>query len=218
VSTLPLFPLDIVLFPGGDLPLHVFEPRYRKMIDHCVRESAPFGVLHTRNGELAVVGCEATVLKILRRYPDGRFDILSRGTERFRLESAREHPDGYLQGEVVPVLEDPEETDHLLEDHLADAYRRFASLVGDTTLEPPPRGPRWSFRLAERLRLSANVRQELLELESENQRLREIERQLQVLLPALLDRERGQALVRGNGRLHKPAKTLEGPASQGEGA
>jgi ATP-dependent Lon protease len=202
---MPIFPLDLVLLPGAELPLHIFEPRYRKMITRCVQESIPLGVIRTQEGRLAGVGCESTVLQVLRRYPDGRFDILTRGTERFRLVSVREHADGYLEGDVEAVEEPSAPADHDLEDRLAEAYRRLASLAGDLPAEPPPRGPRWSFRLADRMKLPADARQLLLETEGENIRLRALEKHVQTILPVLLRREKAQEVVRGNGRLHGAA-------------
>jgi ATP-dependent Lon protease len=210
VSWLPLFPLEVVLFPGGELPLHIFEPRYRKMIGRCIQETIGFGIVCSRGESLAQVGCESTIVQVLRRYPDGRFDILSRGTERIHILQTRDHSDGYLEADVESVEEPPEEADHAVEDKLSEVYRRFASLVGDLPPEPPPRGPRWSFRLADRMRLNTQARQDLLETEGENRRLHTLEGHFEILLPLLAQREQSQQTVRGNGRL--PSATAPGPS------
>ena len=89
---LPLFPLHAVLCPGVALPLHVFEARYKAMVERCLADQSPFGVVLIREGrevgpgDLAVAGV-GTVAEIREatRYPDGRFDLLTLGTQRFRL-------------------------------------------------------------------------------------------------------------------------------------
>ena len=215
MSWMPLFPLEIALLPGGDLHLHIFETKYREMIGRCIRDSVSFGVVHQRDGSLAEIGCLATVVRVLHRYPDGRFDILARGSERIRLAGVREHESGYLEGEVEPVEEASEQGDHDLEDRVEEQYRRLASLSGDAECDLPPRGPRWSFRLAERIVLPVEVRQGLLELMSENARLLQLEEQLGLLISRRAEREKLQAVVRGNGRI-RPAPPQLGAGSEAE--
>ena len=83
---IPLFPLDLVLFPGVPLPLHIFEQRYRQMTAECLAADAPFGIVRARPEGLAVIGCTARIVRVLHRYPDGRSDILTQGVERFEIE------------------------------------------------------------------------------------------------------------------------------------
>jgi Lon protease-like protein len=109
---IPLFPLDLVLFPGVPLPLHIFEPRYRKMTAECLAADTPFGIVLAAAEGLAVIGCSARVLRVLHRYPDGRSDILTQGIERFEIEQLIGHTEdaqGYLQAEV-DVLPDTGES------------------------------------------------------------------------------------------------------------
>ena len=96
---LPLFPLNVVLFPGQTLPLHIFEPRYRALIAHCIAEKEPFGVVlaDEDTGEPSIVGTLAKITQV-QKLPDGRLDILCVGTERFRLEDVRVGDDDYLLG------------------------------------------------------------------------------------------------------------------------
>jgi Lon protease-like protein len=199
---MPLFPLDVALLPGGEILLHIFEPRYRKMIARCMREPCSFGVVRSVESTLAGIGCEAVVVKVLRRYPDGRLDLRVRGVERIRIGPLREHEDGYLEAETATIQEGPEETDHEVEDRLEERYRSYAAMAGDLAADPPPRGPRWSFSLAERLRLSVAARQELLETMSENDRLRRLEELLEAQIDDQRVKDQLQGIVRGNGRLH----------------
>jgi ATP-dependent Lon protease len=206
MSRIPLFPLDQVLLPGGEIRLHIFEPRYRKMIARCMQEPRSFGVVHSKDDVLAEIGCEAVIAKRLHQYPDGRFDILAKGVDRIRITTVVESEDGYLEAETVGITEGPEEIEYDIEDKLEEMYKSYAPLVTGATADPPPRGPRWSFRLAERLRLQPVAKQELMEMMSENQRLARLREHLAVLIPAMQRREMSQELVRGNGRLKPPSQ------------
>jgi Lon protease-like protein len=96
---IPLFPLDIVLFPGVPLPLHIFEPRYREMVSACVETAGVFGVVRAHQDGLAVIGCTARIVRVLTRYPDGRSDILTQGVDRFEIEQLDETR-SFLQAEI----------------------------------------------------------------------------------------------------------------------
>src|ERR1700757_2041706 len=82
---LPLFPLNVVLLPGADMPLHIFEPRYRQMVRDCLETKSPFGMLLARPKGRAGPGCPAEFLEVISRYDDGRCDILTVGREPFRI-------------------------------------------------------------------------------------------------------------------------------------
>jgi ATP-dependent Lon protease len=103
---IPLFPLNVVLLPGVDLPLHIFEPRYRQMVKKCLEEKSEFGMLLSTPDGIARVGCTAEILELVKRYDDGRMDILTVGRAPFRVvELYKEQP--LLEGEV-DYLEDRE--------------------------------------------------------------------------------------------------------------
>src|SRR5947209_19237850 len=80
---LPLFPLELVLFPGMALPLHIFEPRYKEMIGECLEHDSAFGIVRAVEDGVAHVGCSAEVVTVVKRYDDGRLDIVTRGLRRF---------------------------------------------------------------------------------------------------------------------------------------
>ncbi len=109
---LPLFPLHTVLCPGVALPLHVFEDRYKAMVERCLADRSPFGVILIREGrevgtgDLAVAGV-GTVAEIREatRYPDGRYDLVTMGTQRFRLEGVDPEAEPYLVGRITPLDE-----------------------------------------------------------------------------------------------------------------
>jgi uncharacterized protein len=117
---LPLFPLGTVLYPGMLLPLHIFEERYRQLVRDLLGGPDPrrFGVIAIRKGRetgvdgihsLYEIGCIATLRRV-ERYPDGRFDIVTVGTQRFRL-LALDQSLPYLQGEIEPLTDDAADPD-----------------------------------------------------------------------------------------------------------
>jgi Lon protease-like protein len=97
---IPLFPLEVVLFPGAPLPLHIFEQRYREMVTECIAGNAVFGVVCAQRDGLATIGCTAQVIRVLRSYADGRSDILTQGIDRFEIEQLDDSR-SFLQAEVA---------------------------------------------------------------------------------------------------------------------
>ena len=96
---IPLFPLEVVLFPEAALPLHIFEDRYKDMVNLCLTEKIGFGVVCAQREGLAIVGCMAEIVRVLKEYPDGRLDILCQGTDRFEIENL-DNSQSFLQAEV----------------------------------------------------------------------------------------------------------------------
>jgi Lon protease-like protein len=96
---IPLFPLDVVLFPGTALPLHIFEERYREMVGECLKEDKPFGVVRADGEKMAIVGCTTKIVRVVERYSDGRLDILCEGMRRFEIEGLDESRK-FLQADV----------------------------------------------------------------------------------------------------------------------
>lgn len=99
IMRIPLFPLDVVLFPGTALPLHIFEERYREMVGECLEEGKGFGVVRADREQMAIVGCMAEIVRVQQRYADGRMDILCAGSQRFEIEGLDESR-SFLQADV----------------------------------------------------------------------------------------------------------------------
>ncbi len=133
VVELPLFPLNVVLFPGQTLPLHIFEPRYRAMIQRCIEEDAPFGVLLAQDDDDGphTIGTAAKITQV-EQLPDGRMNILTVGTERFELRNVRLSDDQYLIGDVVayPFKNDQEPPEQLQSD-VAALLRQYLKLLAN---------------------------------------------------------------------------------------
>ncbi len=183
MAELPLFPLNTVLFPGGLLPLRIFEPRYLDMVGRCMREGTDFGVLLITSGEeagpvaaMAAVGTGARVVDF-SQLPDGLLGVMCRGSRRFRLLRHREQSDGLKLGEVEWLADPGPEA--LAEEHrpLAVVLRRVLAELGDTArhLDADFDDADWvSNRLAEFLPLERTDQQALLELADPQERMRRL--------------------------------------------
>ena len=182
----PLFPLNTVLFPGGPLPLRVFEPRYLDMISACMKDDMPFGVLLIREGAEtgpATMWDTGTLAKVTDWYQgsDGILGITAIGTERFRLLSAERQADGLNVGQVEllpppPTMEVPAEYASLppiLETVLDDLGRLYENL------ERRPHDARWVvWRFAEILPIGLEDKQAMLDSDDMLACLRTIEQVL----------------------------------------
>jgi Lon protease-like protein len=197
----PLFPLGLVALPTESVPLHIFEDRYLRMIAHCMEdEGSEFGILWLSDEELKQTGCACTVEQVLERLPDGRMDILARGTRPFTLLE-RQDDLPYPAGVVEFEQEEPEEPD---DDAGASARELYAELVSQATdreLTPDELAELDSYRMAGTVEFELPDKQQLLELRSENARLR----LLATLLGGAIERlellERAQVRAQSNGKV-----------------
>ncbi len=144
---IPLFPLRSVLCPGVALPLHIFEERYRLMINRCIERGEPFGVVLLREGhevgpirgQVAAVGTTAAIRRA-GAYPDGRLDILTVGQQRFRLESVDNVSEPYLVGRVS-LLDEPTGPEDEATDRAQRVGRRFIEYLELLQPEGVDEGP-----------------------------------------------------------------------------
>ena len=98
--TIPLFPLGLVLLPQMPLPLHIFEERYKSMIGECLEKNKEFGIVYFNGSDIQAIGCTASIHKVVKRYNDGRLDILTRGEKRFEINEMVDHKP-YIEAEVT---------------------------------------------------------------------------------------------------------------------
>jgi hypothetical protein len=189
---LPLFPLRTVLFPGGVLPLKVFEARYVEMTKACLAEDRPFGVcLITRGDEVAKPGGEppqfasiGTLARITNfDMPQlGILHLATLGLTRFRVESHRVEPGGLVQGSVVPIAAEPRQTLPPNYEALARLLELIATRVGPENfpVERPYDDASWvGYRLAELLPLPLHIKQSMLEINDAGVRLQVLQQFLQ---------------------------------------
>jgi Lon protease-like protein len=202
---LPLFPLQVVLFPGAQLPLHIFEDRYKEMIGEAIQTRSEFGVVLASEKGIVNTGCSATVNRVLKQYPDGRMDILTVGRRRFEILLLNEER-SFLRGAVEFFDDDDQPTPVSAEAlrQAVDSYNQMQSLLaGDPLGEEASRDPRLSFRLAQPVQDLA-FRQVLLTARSEAERMKQIAE----FLPGFVARQKRIQHVKavaprnGHGRPH----------------
>jgi Lon protease-like protein len=116
-NTIPLFPLGLVLMPQIPLPLHIFEERYKLMIGECLAEDREFGIVYYNAADIQTAGCTAKILKVIKRYDDGRLDILAHGQRRFLIKEIYDNR-AYLEARIN-YFDDDEQSDNSCQD-LAD--------------------------------------------------------------------------------------------------
>ena len=189
---LGLFPLGIVLLPTEQIPLHIFEPRYRELIGQCLTSGEEFGlVLADEDRGLAEIGTRARVTEVLEQFDDGRLNVVVQGGERFRLLELTEGRD-YQTAEVEPVedLDDPASPDEVA--RTLALFDRLLELTGEIVERPEPDAEQVSFEVAARFELAPELKQGLLSLVSERER---IEMLVEVLQAAAASVERGQEIA-----------------------
>ena len=106
--TIPLFPLEVVLMPSMPLPLHIFEERYKLMIGECLKQKKEFGLVYQKGTDMKKIGCTARIVQVLRRFDDGRLDIMTQGVNRFVIKNIYDDKP-YFQAEVIYFDDEREE-------------------------------------------------------------------------------------------------------------
>jgi Lon protease-like protein len=196
VRGFPLFPLGIVALPSESVPLHIFEDRYRKMIDHCLQtDEEEFGILWLSDEELKRVGCACEIEQLVERMEDGRMNILARGTRPFELLE-RQDDLPYPAGTIRFLGEEREELDAKSAGPARELYRQLVAQATDRELTDGELG-----EMAATVEFEVEAKQQLLELRSENARLA----LLTTLLTAAIERlelvERAQVRALSNGKV-----------------
>jgi Lon protease-like protein len=196
----PLFLLGIVALPGESLPLHVFEDRYRMMIEECILSEREFGIVWSSDGELKPVGCACRIEQTLERMEDGRLNILVRGTRPFRLVERQD--DLAYPAAVIEFLGDQsEEVDTQAAASARELYKELVEQATDQKLEQDELERLDAYRMAATVEFGADAKQELLELRSENARLRLLALLLRAAMKRLELVERAQTRARSNGKV-----------------
>jgi len=198
---LPLFPLQVVVFPRTRLPLHIFEERYKLMVGEAIRQEEEFGIVLARDHGIAGAGCSVAVEKVLDRYPDGRMDILTRGLRRFEIVSLDEELD-YLRAEVRYFDdEDQAPPEPELRKKVLRHFRLLKKLgSSQNRAEPDLQDPQLSFQLAQILP-DLDFLSTLLQQRSEALRLKQLNQYLAEYIPRqrVIERVQGAAPTNGFG-------------------
>jgi Lon protease-like protein len=190
LSDIPLFPLNVVLLPGAPLPLHIFEERYKQMVNECLESESEFGMVLADESGTRRVGCTARIVELVERYEDGRMLILVEGSRRFRLNNILTGKPYYM-GEIEYLEEEPEEDVNALAEECIALLKRVveAATEGSVGIEIEPPYRNLSFAIAGRVEFDLETRQQILELTSEKERLQKV-KELLTAAAQRLERER----------------------------
>ena len=202
---IPLFPLNVVLLPGATLPLHIFEPRYRQMVRRCVDEKSEFGLLLALPKGIVRVGCTAQVTEVVKRYNDGRMDIITVGRSPFRItqlvNADAYAKDALLEGDVDFLDDRDARVDARLQSELTRLYEVCHTLVFDDYPKniATEASEYLSFLVAATLPLDLMWKQQVLELRSETDRQERLVGYLREWAPHLQKQEKSRARAGGSG-------------------
>lgn len=199
IQSLPVFPLGAVLYPGEQLPLHIFEERYKRLVNHCLTHDAPFAIVWAEEGAMAEVGCTARIQRVLQTYDDGQMDIVVAGEERVRFAETYDAAP-YLTADADVIEEPPETLNRMERERVITQHMKLLELVGHA-VRPSlyENEPFLSYVLAQNGGLTAEQKQEVLETLAENDRIEYLIRHFEMLLPRVEAEETLRRKIRSNG-------------------
>jgi Lon protease-like protein len=188
---IPIFPLNVVLYPGETLNLHIFEPRYKELVKECFSNKRPFGIPAVINGNVAEFGTLVTITEIAEEYENGEMDIITKGTLVFRiLEIIKKIPERLYSGAIVNYPENSEDY-HKKEliQVVIKAVRELHRMLNITKDFRKPDEELNAYDLAHHSGLSLEEEYELLALFREEQRQEYLKRHLGKVLPVIVEME-----------------------------
>ena len=201
VRDFPLFPLGLVALPSELVPLHIFEERYKTMMARVLEEEGEFGIVWVSDDGLRPVGCACEVAEVLQRLPDGRLNLVARGTRVFRIENRQEEL-AYPAGTVEFLEDRSEDVDA---DAAAEAHAIYAELVEQATdrkPDPDELAAMSAYQMAATVEFGLEAKQGLLELRSEAARMKLVARLCRAAIKRLDFVDRAQARAQSNGKVH----------------
>jgi Lon protease-like protein len=196
----PLFPLGLVALPGEMIPLHIFEERYKTMMNECIEDAREFGIVWLSDDGLREIGCACEIERVLERMDDGRMNLLTRGTRPFRVVERQGHL-AYPAGVIEFVEDRPDPVDP---DLLGSAHQAYAELVRRATDRDPDESEladMTAYAMAATVDFGLDAKQGLLDLRSENARLRLVTRLFRAAIKRLDFVDRAQERARSNGKV-----------------
>lgn len=206
MQRIPLFPLNLVVFPGSGYPLHIFEERYKKMINRCIDEKKYFGIVFNLTNNMAKVGTLSEITSVTKFYDDGRLNIIVKGIQRFIIINTETHEDGYLIADIHPYYDTMFEVDNRI---VKETYYKFVEVftkinlkLDDTYWKNLISTPIKSFKFAEKSGLSLEQQQELLTLQDEAKRLSFIKSHLERMMEYFDDSSKIKNILMQDGYLN----------------
>ena len=174
MEELGLFPLGLVLLPSEQVPLHIFEERYKELIGECIDGGTEFGLVYATDEGIGEVGTRATVAEVLTRFEDGRLNVLVEGGGRFKLEQLTEGR-SFQTGLVSPIDDEMDPADSRAIDEALRLFGLLRELTSSEVDTPDKETPQLSFSLAGRVELPVEAKLALLVEVSERRRMDQVQ-------------------------------------------
>lgn len=197
---IPIFPLALVVFPGEELNLHIFEPRYKQLVTECHATKKPFGIPAVIQNKVAELGTLVEIMEIVKTYENGEMDIRTKGTRIFRLlEMIHSIPEKEYSGAIVNYPENEFTGNSELMMKVTDAIRELHKMLNVTKQLKASGTALNSYDVAHHAGLSLEEEYEMLGLMKELQRQEYLRRHLQKVLPVVAEMESLKEKVKLNG-------------------
>ncbi len=197
---LPLFPLSLIVFPGEELRLHIFEPRYRQLVQDCIDTEITFGIPAVMENDMGNIATEVQLVSVDKRYAEGRMDITTRGMRRARMiEYFQQAPGKLYPGGEVQWLESRDQSDQKLQQEVFQLLESLHDALGVTKkFADTPEGIH-AFLIGHHIGLNLKQEYALLSLDNEIDRMKFVAEHLQAILPVVMETERLKAKAKLNG-------------------
>ncbi len=196
----PLFPLGLVALPGELVPLHIFEERYKTMMTGCLESDSEFGIVWLADDGLREIGCAMAIEQVLERMEDGRMNLLTRGTRPFRVLERQGHLP-YPAGVIEFVQDEPDKLDPELAGNARSAYADLVKRATDREPTGEELDELTAYDMAATVDFGLDAKQGLLDLRSENARMKLVARLFRAATKRLDFVDRAQARARSNGKV-----------------
>lgn len=197
-SFLPFFPLNLVVFPSEKLNLHIFEPRYRQLINECLENDLTFGIPSFINNKLPGFGTEIKIIELTKRYEDGRMDIKTQGLHVFKILNFQNPVKNKLYAGGNVSIIDNSNSYNVPTDELLNQLQKLFSLL-ETAFDIDPLLPFFSFQIAHKIGLSLEDEYKLLIVEDEANRQDFILKHLNAIIPVLVEVDKAKEIIKMNG-------------------
>ena len=208
---IPLFPLNVVLFPHSKIPLYIFEERYKEMIGNCINNGTAFGINFFSEKNIHITGCSALVEEVTERKENGEMNIIVKGVQRYKIISYELSIAGYYSG-IIEYLDDAiEGFDKIKMEKAVKIYNDLVEIVYKGSVKKIELGDlKWNdgkrsvtFTMAEKSGLSLVERQRMLELDSEEMRLDFILKYFSEVIPKIKEADKLSNIIKSDGYIQQ---------------
>ncbi len=185
IKELPLFPLKLILLPLEKLPLHIFEPRYKKMIYNAISNNKPFGIVWKNSDNIYNIGCQAKVSKVINEYPNGEYDIVVQGTNRFEIDNTLIDNKTVI-GKINYISEDKECSNSLIKE-IRENYLKILISLGEVSNLNDDLEKNFSYEFIQNMLLPIDIKKQLISTNVEEERVKIINKLFIKILSSPLD-------------------------------